>query len=57
MLFSFWTEAVFTAVYLLNRSATVQLRALTPYEQWYNKKRRQQLLSLQLQGICTRCRW
>ena len=57
MLFSFWKEAVFTAVYLLNRSATVQLRALTPYEQWYNKKRRQQLLSLQLQGICTRCRW
>ena len=35
---SFWAEAISTAVYIQNRSPTVQLKDVTPYERWYNKK-------------------
>lgn len=33
-----WAEAVNTAVYLLNRTATSQLKNSTPYEAWTGKK-------------------
>lgn len=34
-----WTEAVNTAVYILNRTLSMELnKDLTPYEQWTNKK-------------------
>ena len=32
MSFSFWAETVSTAIYLLNRSPTAQLKDVTPYE-------------------------
>ena len=32
MSFSFWAETVSTAIYLLNRSPTAQLKDITPYE-------------------------
>lgn len=34
----FWGEAVTTAVYVLNRSATKSLENMTPFEAWYGKK-------------------
>ena len=34
----FWGEAVFTAVYLKNRSPSRSLKGLTPYEAWFGKK-------------------
>jgi hypothetical protein len=34
----FWSEAVRTAVYILNRSPTRALDGVTPYEQWHGKK-------------------
>src|SRR6185503_13347942 len=34
----FWGEAVHTAVYLLNRSPTKALNAVTPYEAWYGEQ-------------------
>ena len=33
-----WAEAVYTAVYLHNRSPTVALKDKTPFECWYGKK-------------------
>jgi hypothetical protein len=33
----FWGEAVHTMVYLLNRSPTKALNAVTPYEAWYGE--------------------
>jgi hypothetical protein len=34
----FWTEAVVTAVYILNRSPTKALNDRTPYEAWHGRK-------------------
>jgi hypothetical protein len=34
----FWSEAVHTAVYVLNRTATRTIDGKTPYEIWYNVK-------------------
>ena len=34
----FWGEAVSTAVFILNRSATKALDGVTPYEAWYGQK-------------------
>jgi hypothetical protein len=34
----FWGEAVVTVVYLLNRSPTKSVCAMTPYQSWYEKK-------------------
>lgn len=34
----FWGDAVLTATYLTNRSATVSLKSETPYEMWFGKK-------------------
>lgn len=33
-----WSEAVMTATYLLNRSPTVKLDDMTPYEAWFGSK-------------------
>lgn len=33
-----WTEAVSTAVYILNRSASSQVTNMTPYERWFGRK-------------------
>lgn len=33
-----WAEAVNTAVYVLNRSASCSVKCKTPYELWFNKK-------------------
>lgn len=35
---SFWAEAVSTAVYLRNRSPTVSVKGVTPYQQWFGQK-------------------
>lgn len=34
----FWGDAVLTATYLTNRSATVSLKSETPYEMWFGEK-------------------
>jgi hypothetical protein len=34
----FWAEAVHTAIYTLNRTATRTLVGCTPYEAWYKSK-------------------
>jgi hypothetical protein len=34
----FWSEAVHTAVYVLNRTAIRTIDGKTPYEMWYNVK-------------------
>jgi hypothetical protein len=36
----FWGEAVYTAVYILNRSPTKSLNKKTPFEAWHGKKPR-----------------
>ena len=41
---SFWVEAISTTVYVRNRSPTVQLKNVSTYERWYNKKTRRQQL-------------
>ncbi|CAG9839428.1 unnamed protein product [Diabrotica balteata] len=33
-----WTEAVNTAVYVLNRTALSQVQNMTPYEKWFGRK-------------------
>ena len=34
----FWAEALSTAAYLINRSPTVTLKEMAPFEAWYGKK-------------------
>lgn len=34
----FWSEAVLTAVYLVNRSSTEAIKGKVPAEQWYGEK-------------------
>ena len=34
----YWAEAVATAAYLRNRTATRSLKKVTPYEKWYGRK-------------------
>ena len=36
--YSFWAEAVSTAVYLRNRSQTKALKDMTPFEAWTKEK-------------------
>ena len=33
-----WSEAVNTAVYILNRTASSQIKNITPYEKWFGRK-------------------
>lgn len=34
----FWTEAVYTSVYVLNRTINLRNKSETPYEKWFGKK-------------------
>ena len=38
MSLKFWTEAVNTATFVLNRTGPTKIEGKTPYELWFNKK-------------------